>query len=139
MSFFGGGWGSNPRPCIFYALSIPTELNSRGHIKWVWNNFYYFLVNFLKKNHFYKYKEKSIFLNLKQNFSKSASIHKSSDICTSNWWQFWWQPCFSLFLLVKNNGERKRKRENKNVMWVRERKLSKSCHIMVVQIWFLHS
>lgn len=28
--FFGGGRGSNPGPCIFYALSIPTELSSRG-------------------------------------------------------------------------------------------------------------
>jgi len=24
--FFGCGWGMNPRPCIFYALSLPTEL-----------------------------------------------------------------------------------------------------------------
>jgi len=28
--FFGGGRGSNPRPCIYYALSIPTELSSKG-------------------------------------------------------------------------------------------------------------
>jgi hypothetical protein len=31
-AFFGGGRGSNPGPYIFYALSIPTELSSRGHI-----------------------------------------------------------------------------------------------------------
>jgi len=29
LSFFGGGRGSNLGPCIFYALSIPTELSSR--------------------------------------------------------------------------------------------------------------
>jgi len=28
---FGGGWGLNPGPCIFYALSLSTELSSRGH------------------------------------------------------------------------------------------------------------
>jgi len=28
---FGGGGGLSPGPCIFYALSIPTELISRGH------------------------------------------------------------------------------------------------------------
>jgi len=27
---FGGGRGSNPGPCIFYVLSIPTKLSSRG-------------------------------------------------------------------------------------------------------------
>lgn len=32
IRFFGGGWGSNSRPYIFYALSIPTELSSQGHI-----------------------------------------------------------------------------------------------------------
>ena len=62
-------------------------------------------------------------------------IKKCSDICTSNWWQLWWQ-LFSLFLLAKNN-EREKWRENKNVMWIWERKLSKSYHIMVVQILFL--
>jgi hypothetical protein len=30
--FFGGGRGSNHGPCIYYALSIPTELSSRGHL-----------------------------------------------------------------------------------------------------------
>ena len=60
-----------------------------------------------------------------------------SDICTSNWWQLWQQPCFSLFLLVKNNGEKKWKRGDKNVIWAWERKLSKNCHKMVVQISFL--
>jgi len=30
--FFGGGQGSNPRPYIFYALSILTELSSRGQL-----------------------------------------------------------------------------------------------------------
>ena len=29
-NFFGGGQDLNPRPCIFYALFIPTELSSRG-------------------------------------------------------------------------------------------------------------
>ena len=28
-SFFGGGWGSNSEPDIYYVLSISTELNSR--------------------------------------------------------------------------------------------------------------
>jgi len=27
---FGGGKCLNPEPCIYYALSIPTELSSRG-------------------------------------------------------------------------------------------------------------
>jgi len=27
---FGSGRGLNPGPCIFYALSQPTELSSRG-------------------------------------------------------------------------------------------------------------
>ena len=31
-SFFCGGRGLNPGPCIFYALSLSTELNSREHI-----------------------------------------------------------------------------------------------------------
>jgi len=30
--FFGGGWGLNPGPCIYYALSISIELSSRGHV-----------------------------------------------------------------------------------------------------------
>jgi len=51
--------------------------------------------------------------------------------------QFLWQLLFSLFSLVKNNGERKRKRENKRIMWVWERKLLKNCHKLVVQISFL--
>jgi hypothetical protein len=29
MSFFGGIRDSNPRPCIYYTLSLPTELSSR--------------------------------------------------------------------------------------------------------------
>jgi len=33
LYFFGGGRGSNPRPYIFYALFLPTELSSRGHQK----------------------------------------------------------------------------------------------------------
>jgi len=44
---------------------------------------------------------------------------------------------FSLFLLVKNNGERKRMRANKIIMWVWERKLSKNYHRVVVHISFL--
>jgi len=30
VHFFGGGRDLNPRPCIYYALSIPTERNSQG-------------------------------------------------------------------------------------------------------------
>jgi len=30
--FVCGVWGSNLRPYIYYALSLPTELNSRGQI-----------------------------------------------------------------------------------------------------------
>ena len=29
--FFGGIRDSNPRPCIYYVLSLPTELSSRRH------------------------------------------------------------------------------------------------------------
>jgi len=29
--YFGGGRGLNPGPCIYYALSLRTELSSRGH------------------------------------------------------------------------------------------------------------
>jgi len=46
------------------------------------------------------------------------------------------QLLFSLFSLVKNNVERKRKRENKRIMQVWERKLSKSCYKVVVQNHF---
>jgi len=28
--FFCGGRGLNPGPCIYHALSLPTELSSRG-------------------------------------------------------------------------------------------------------------
>lgn len=28
--FFCGGWGSNTRPYIYYALSLPDEISSRG-------------------------------------------------------------------------------------------------------------
>jgi len=28
--FLGGVWGSNPRPYIYYVLSLPIELSSRG-------------------------------------------------------------------------------------------------------------
>jgi hypothetical protein len=31
--FFCGGLGLNPRPCIYYALLIPTQLSSRGTMK----------------------------------------------------------------------------------------------------------
>jgi len=46
LSFFGGDCGSNLGPCIFYALSIPAELNSR------WRTFfvsYYSNVYVLRK------------------------------------------------------------------------------------------
>jgi hypothetical protein len=29
LSFFGGVRGSNPKPCIYYASSLPTELSSQ--------------------------------------------------------------------------------------------------------------
>lgn len=45
----------------------------------------------------------------------------------------------SLSSLDKNNGERKRKRKNKMIMGIWERKLSKNCHKVVVQISFLIS
>ena len=32
-SFFGGGWGLNPGPCIYYALFIIIELSARGKEK----------------------------------------------------------------------------------------------------------
>jgi len=44
---------------------------------------------------------------------------------------------FSLFIGLKQGREKKKKRENKNIMWVWERKLSKSYHKVVVQISFL--
>jgi len=56
----------------------------------------------------------------------------------NHWWQLSRQLHFLLFLLVKNNRERKKKRENKNIMWVWERKLSKSCCKIVVQISFIY-
>ena len=51
--------------------------------------------------------------------------------------QLLWQLWFSFIWLIKNNRERKRKRDNKKIMWVWERKLSKSCSKMVVHISFL--
>jgi hypothetical protein len=60
----------------------------------------------------------------------------SNDICTTIWWQLLWQPFFPSSYWSKTI-ERKRKRENKNIMWVWKRKLFKSCHKMVVQISFL--
>jgi len=36
VDFCFGGGGLNPGPCIFYALSIPTELSSRGQQKWIY-------------------------------------------------------------------------------------------------------
>jgi len=30
---FCGGRGSNPGPCIYYALSVPTEISSRGQVQ----------------------------------------------------------------------------------------------------------
>jgi len=43
----------------------------------------------------------------------------------------------SVFSLVKNNRERKRKRENKIIMWIWERKLYKIYIKIIVQISFL--
>jgi len=65
-------------------------------------------------------------------------------ICLQFWWQpfvkkkkLWWQPHFSLFSLVKNNGERKGKRENKNIIWVWERKLSwNSCTNIISLVYY---
>jgi hypothetical protein len=34
--FFGGGRDSNSKPCIYYALSIPTKLSSRGPLQVWW-------------------------------------------------------------------------------------------------------
>jgi len=31
LFFLGGGRGLNLEPCIYYALSLPIELSSRGH------------------------------------------------------------------------------------------------------------
>jgi len=64
-------------------------------------------------------------------------IHKKHWYLNNHFIQLLWQLLFSLFSWVKNNRERKRKRENKRIMWVWERKLSKSCHKRVVQISFL--
>jgi len=33
--FFGGGRGLYPGPCIYYVLSLPTELSLRGHTLYV--------------------------------------------------------------------------------------------------------
>jgi hypothetical protein len=32
FDLFGGGRGSNPEPCIYYVLSLSTELSSRGQV-----------------------------------------------------------------------------------------------------------
>ena len=72
-------------------------------------------------------------------FQKSISFTlniMNSDIWTNIWYNFCDNFFFSLFSLVKNNGERKMKRENKNIVWVWERKLSKSYYKRVVQISF---
>jgi len=39
--FFCGGRGLNPKPCIYYALSLSIELNSWGHLIY----FYFFYQN----------------------------------------------------------------------------------------------
>jgi len=44
--FFYGGRSLNLGPCIFYALSLPTELSSRGQLNY-----------FLKKSYFYYSKQ----------------------------------------------------------------------------------
>ena len=31
IDIFYGGWDLNSEPCIYYALSLPTELSSRRH------------------------------------------------------------------------------------------------------------
>jgi len=49
----------------------------------------------------------------------------TSDICTTNFVQPLWQPFFSLFLLHRNNRERKKKRENKKHVSMRETVVSK--------------
>jgi len=45
------------------------------------------------------------------------------------------QTCCSLFSLVKNNRERKRKRENKKIKWVWERKLYKNCFTYIIYLF----
>jgi len=62
--------------------------------------------------------------------------HFNSDIWTTIWYNF----CDNLFFLLffwSKTMERKKGRENKKIMWVWERKLSKNCHKVVVQISFL--
>ena len=49
-----------------------------------------------------------------------------------------WQPSFPLFSLVKNNGERKKKRESKNKMWIWERKLSQSGCTNIIAHHFIY-
>ena len=62
ICFFCGGRGSNPKPCIFYALSLPTELSSRGQSKHTLNFddhltlfFLLFGLLFLLKTFFFNY------------------------------------------------------------------------------------
>jgi len=55
----------------------------------------------------------------------------NNDICTTLLKQLLRQFCYFLFSLVKNNKERKMKRDNKNEIWVYERKLFKSCTIII--------
>jgi hypothetical protein len=81
---------------------------------------------------------KKTYNNEQREYSYQSITLTSNDILTSIWWQLCWQPCFSHFLLVKNSGERKRKRGDNNIMWVWERKLSKSCQKVVVKISFLY-
>jgi len=46
--FFGSGRGLNPGPCIFYALSQPTELSSQGPAEYKLKLIKYFLtVNYI--------------------------------------------------------------------------------------------
>jgi len=97
-------------------------------IKWkvsyIWDRmeyFYFFIKNWTTFIFIY-------YLNniLKINYVNNTHYKKSNDIWTTILVELLGQPCCSLFSLVKNNGERKRKRENKKIMWVWERKLYKN-------------
>ena len=70
-------------------------------------------------------------------------INKSSDTCTTIWDNFddnfhFLSSHWSKTIERERERNKKRKRENKNIMWVWDRKLSKSCNKVVVQISFFY-
>jgi hypothetical protein len=50
LFFFCGGRGLNHRPCIYYALSKPIELRSRGQFKLFYNNLRSTRIHLIFKN-----------------------------------------------------------------------------------------